>query len=89
MEWMSGPGSKWHLARRKEHRGVRTGKVLYKFVVTACNGKQLGGPWGSKVMTEPGECICKKCELIAARENLVAAALNPCQDSPKVNGHSP
>lgn len=36
----------WHLGRKREQRGARTGRLMHTYYVTACSGRQLGGAWG-------------------------------------------
>ena len=61
---------KWHLGKPKVIIGSRTGKVLKSYLVTSCNGVQLGGPWGQIESEKPNiqECgICERCLAIAKR----------------------
>jgi len=65
MKWISGNSGGWHLGVEKEHRGAKSGKVYSRYVVTACNGKQLGGAWGHReTESPPPENICKHCAKI-------------------------
>ena len=62
----------WHLGRMKSVRGLRTGKVLWDYYVTACAGRTLGGTYGN--IKQEGQPLldpcCKACVRIAQRESL-------------------
>jgi hypothetical protein len=54
----------WHIGRRKESRGARSGLISSVYYVTACSGQQLGGAWGQMTLNyeEPyPEDLCKRC----------------------------
>jgi hypothetical protein len=58
----------WHLGRRREARGARTGRLLHTYFVTACSGKQLGGCWGQTERDSeqpPSDDVCKRCAFFA------------------------
>jgi hypothetical protein len=54
----------WHLAKTKELCGDKTGKVMAKYIVAACSGKQLGGAWGHSQWqhAHAPSRICKACQ---------------------------
>lgn len=61
-------GGLWHVGKRAELRGGRTGLLLAVYYVTACSGKRLGGPWGQAERDDrPEGPICPRCARIAAR----------------------
>jgi len=68
--WISGQSSTlWHIAREDELRGAKTGKVMGRSLVAACNGKTLGGAWGaSKLNHRPlnPANICPRCAKLAS-----------------------
>jgi hypothetical protein len=62
--WIRGKGRSgiWHLAKPHELRGTKTGNVMHRTLVTACNGTQLGGPWGYETSAAPTtEHVCARC----------------------------
>lgn len=54
---------KYHLAKLREARGDRTGRLISRYYVAACSGRQLGGPWGYEraEVVPDGEPVCKRC----------------------------
>ena len=56
--------SRWHKAIRVEERFEKNpDRVFLVYVVTKCNGAQLGGAWGSTHVAElPGDAyLCTRC----------------------------
>lgn len=51
----------WHLGLRRDMRGARTGTLRHVWYVTACSGRQLGGPWGQSTTTEQPTHLCSRC----------------------------
>jgi hypothetical protein len=55
----------WHLGKLRKTYGPRTGLCLSAYYVTACSGRQLGGPWGQHEQTDkPAGDFCSRCEAI-------------------------
>lgn len=61
-------GGKYHILRTKTTYSVSGARVIGKYDITLCTGRQIGGAWGSKRVTEmpPHGVVCKSC---IAREN--------------------
>lgn len=70
----------WHLGREKESRGVKSGEVLGRYVVAACNGRQIGGAWGHRTWRHehnpPRDAMCQRCAKIAERESAIERDAN-------------
>lgn len=72
----SNGGELWHLAKVKESRGERTGRVLSTYQVTACTGKQIGGVWGysTRSLEKDGvpsaNNMCKRCLSILDKQGV-------------------
>lgn len=76
-KWItSDPDGLWHLGKRHERRGSRTNNLHAVYYLTACSGKQLGGPWGQVERTElpSGAGVCARCAAIAAKAPAPAEA---------------
>lgn len=70
IQYMGSASSRfWHIATRKESIGPVSGKVLAVYYVTACSGRQLGGPYGQTVSnTAPAtDDLCPRCARFAAK----------------------
>jgi hypothetical protein len=59
----------WHIGKRHDSRGARSGLILRVSYITSCSGKQLGGPWGQTERRElpDGASLCPKCQSIRAK----------------------
>lgn len=60
-------GGLWHIGKQTIMIGPKTGKILHVGRVAACNGKQLGGPWGYTTSIEGRGPRCPRCLAIAER----------------------
>lgn len=57
-------GAMWHVARREEVRGERTGKLFAVVYRTRCSGRTLGGAYGQTRRNEAphdSEYVCNVC----------------------------
>lgn len=71
--WITGAGqlrSLWHLGRKRELRGEKTGKLIATYYVAACNNRQLGGAWGyARINNIPDNAsICPRCLKLSEKE---------------------
>lgn len=66
----------WHIGRRLDSRGDKTGKLFAVYYVTLCSGSQLGGAWGQSEKDQHDGDICPRCAAINSRikANELAAA---------------
>ena len=66
----------WHIGRRLDSRGDKTGKLFGVYYVTLCSGSQLGGAWGQSEKDEHDGTICPRCAAVNRRikQNELAVA---------------
>jgi hypothetical protein len=62
-KFISASGTIWHLAKREEHIGVKSGLIIAVYYLNACSGKQLGGSFGQteRTVLPEGATLCKRC----------------------------
>jgi hypothetical protein len=60
----------WHIGKRCDTIGPKSGLILHVHYITLCTGKTLGGPWGQTERKECTESICPRCERIDAKLGL-------------------
>ncbi len=64
---------RWHVAVRRYRVTERTRRVVGKYIVPLCSGRQLGGVYGhtTKHVGDLGDWDnrCRRCETIAAKRD--------------------
>jgi len=76
MAWILGNGSRaqWHLAEERSY----THDARQKYLVAACNGRQLGGAWGPRMVqnmpSEVEHAHCAKCAALHRERTAGGAA---------------
>jgi hypothetical protein len=60
----------WHIGRRLDSRGDKSGKLFGVYYVTLCSGRQLGGAWGQSEKDEHSGNVCSRCATIARSKTI-------------------
>lgn len=70
-KFISANGTSWHLAKREDHLGAKSGLIMAIYYLTACSGKQLGGSFGQteRKALPDGANLCKRCQLLLDKQN--------------------
>lgn len=63
----------WHIGRRHDSVGPKSGLILAVHYRTLCSGRTLGGAWGQTEQREHDGPICPRCARIAHELSLRGA----------------
>ena len=59
--------SLWHIGRRCDTIGPKSGLILNVYYSTLCSGRTLGGAWGQTEKREHDGPVCPRCARIETK----------------------